>query len=189
MISLAVAVVLLVAVGLSLALQPNVGEEPVVAANSVTTTTTVATTTTTSPEATTSSTVLSTEPEPLDVFNLTVGHCFVEDDDPLGEDEELVETVDTVPCAVSHDYEVYHAFDIPGDNYPGTEVVDKAWVDGCLAEFENFVGKDFDTSILDVAAIFPSEESWNWLDDRLVVCTITAVDGQPRTGTAEGSGV
>jgi hypothetical protein len=119
----------------------------------------------------------------LPAFDLQLGDCF--NDPGSGE----VEAVTVVPCAEAHDFEVYHVFTLDDGPYPGTEIIQDEWIDGCLAEFEPFVGTSFDASILDISAIFPTEQSWDELGDRVILCSVTAVDEVPRTGSARGSNV
>lgn len=119
----------------------------------------------------------------LAAFDLQLGDCF--NDPGSGE----VESVIVVPCAESHDFEVYHVFTMDDGPYPGTDVIQAEWIDGCLGEFEPFVGISFDSSILDISAIFPTQQSWEELGDRVILCSVTAVDGAPRTGSARGSNV
>ena len=122
-----------------------------------------------------------TESGELAAFDLQLGDCF---NDP-GLDQ--VETVTVVPCSLSHDFEVYHLFQMDDGPYPGADAIRDEWIQGCLAEFESFVGISFDVSALDISAIFPTEESWNELDDREVLCSVTAVSGLPRSGSARDS--
>lgn len=117
----------------------------------------------------------------LDAFDLQVGDCF----NDAGTDE--VRSVEVVPCASGHDFEVYHQFELEGGSFPGDDVIEQAWVEGCLAEFETFVGVGFDESQLDISAVFPTEASWEQLDDRVILCSVTAVDGSRRSSSAEGS--
>lgn len=119
----------------------------------------------------------------LAAFDLQLGDCF--NDPGSGE----VEAVGVVPCTEAHDFEVYHVFTLDDGTYPGTEVIQDKWIDGCLAEFEPFVGTSFDVSILDISAIFPTQQSWEELGDRVILCSVTAVDGMPRTGSARSSNV
>ncbi|MCP3987555.1 MAG: hypothetical protein GY724_00650 [Actinomycetia bacterium] len=117
----------------------------------------------------------------LRAFDLLLGDCF--NDPGSGE----VEVVLVVPCVEPHDFEVYHVFMLDDGPYPGPAVIEDEWIEGCLAEFEPFVGVSFDVSVLDMSAIFPTRQSWDELDDRVVLCSVTAVDGEPRAGSARGS--
>jgi len=121
----------------------------------------------------------------IEAIELEVGDCFNE----AVEESLTVQSVMVVPCEEEHDFEVYYAFDLEDGAYPGVAGIEDLWIAGCLDRFEGFVGLPFDESVLDISAIFPTEETWNGLDDREVVCSVTAVDRVPRTGSAAGVGV
>lgn len=118
----------------------------------------------------------------VEVLALEVGDCF---DNPVAGEVELVTAI---PCVEPHTFEVFHSFDLADGAYPGAEAMGGLWMDGCLAEFEPFVGSPFADSTLDVSAIYPTEESWGE-GDREVVCSVTSVDGRPRSGSARASGL
>ncbi len=119
----------------------------------------------------------------VEALSLELGDCF---NDP---GSSSVESVMVVACSEPHDFEVYYIFELPEGEFPGVDVVEEQWIAGCLPEFEGFVGLPFDESVLDMSAIFPTEQTWSSLDDREVLCSVTAVDGAPRTGSAKGSRV
>lgn len=121
----------------------------------------------------------------VEAIELEVGDCFNE----TVEKSQTVESVMVVSCDEAHDFEVYHAFDLEDGPYPGVEVVEDLWIAGCLDRFEDFVGVSFDASVLEISGIFPTEETWVALGDREVACSVTAVDGEPRTGSAAGAGI
>ena len=120
----------------------------------------------------------------LGVFAIKVGDCFDEVDYSSQVDE-----VSGLACDGEHIYEVYHAFDIAGDTFPGDESVVTSAQDGCLAAFEGFVGMDYNESVLDISYLYPTEDSWNLGDDREVLCMVYNLDGTPRVGSAAGAGV
>ncbi|WP_394250294.1 hypothetical protein [Arthrobacter pityocampae] len=75
---------------------------------------------------------------------------------------------------------------LPDDEYLGY-----LWAIGeadefCTAEFEDFVGLDYDESELLYTSLYPSNESWTWKNDREILCLITAADEAPTTGTLAG---
>lgn len=119
----------------------------------------------------------------VEALDLQLGDCF---NDPASAE---IEKVDVVPCSTDHDFEVYHVFQLPDGEYPGPERLEEQWIQGCLPEFEPFVGASFDESVLDISAIFPTNQSWDDLNDREVLCSVTAVDSVPRSSSAQGSGV
>lgn len=105
-------------------------------------------------------------------------------------DENLVASVEGVPCNLAHDAEVYSLFDMAAasSSYPGATAVDDAAVDGCISRFHAFVGVAYEYSELDVFYLHPTQESWNELDDREIVCLVTTMDGSQVTGSLRGSG-
>ncbi len=102
----------------------------------------------------------------------------------------LVESVEGLPCGQSHDAEVYSLFDMATTSspYPGADAVGTAAADGCLDRFHGFVGVAYEFSELDVYYLHPTEDLWDEIDDREIVCMITAYDGSKLTGSMRGSG-
>lgn len=98
-----------------------------------------------------------------------------------------VESVDGVPCAQPHEYEVYSAFNLDGSTYPGDEAVSHEAEQGCFARFEPFVGMSYAESVYDFSALMPTQGTWDELDDREVLCLIGNLDGTPKTGSAAGT--
>ena len=106
----------------------------------------------------------------VDAFSMRVGDCF---DDGSAFDDDEVNSVPGVPCSQPHDNEVYALFDVTETSFPG-EDMGRIAHEGCLARFEGFVGKDYDSSQLDIATLYPSRESWAQQNDREVVCVSLA---------------
>jgi hypothetical protein len=115
-------------------------------------------------------------------FQMRVGDCF--DDGSTFADEE-VESVPGVPCSKPHDNEVYAVFDINAASFPGDEMADMAQK-ACVARFEAFVGKDYESSSLDIASLYPSRDSWNQQNDREVICAVYDIDAKKLTGSVRG---
>lgn len=125
------------------------------------------------------------EPEEVDVFDLKVGTCLV-DDLGLGDESVTVQGgQQTVPCSEPHTFEVYAEHRMPGSVFPGEdETVDEASVE-CSDAFGSFVGISYDDSTLDLFYLYPTEDSWDE-GDRIVSCLITDPDG-PTVGTLRGA--
>jgi hypothetical protein len=194
-----IAVAMLLAAGLVVAGPSGGGDVEGVAGATITTTTQPPTTITTEPPTTTitlppattttqpptsTTTQAAVEPEPIDAFAIAEGDCI------SLPDEDMVETVDSVPCASPHDAEAYALFDVAEGSapYPGVDAVDIAATDGCIERFLPFVGTPYAYSDLDVFYLHPTEETWDELGDREIVCLITAMDGSKLIGSMEGSG-
>ena len=111
-----------------------------------------------------------------------VGECF---QDPEETDE--VGELDKVDCDEAHDNEVIAVFDLEGDDFPGADEVQSQAEEGCVGEFEDYVGSTFEESDLDLFTITPTEETWDEADDREVICSVYALDESPLEGSVEGS--
>ncbi len=129
----------------------------------------------------------SDEGEETSVFDLEAGYCFSTESDQL-------ETVLVVGCEQPHEYEVFALVDHPaGDSeaYPGDDVLLEYADTECRPPFEEYVDRDYETSIWYITSLTPSAETWGE-GDREVVCTVNQedADGEPVTvtGSAEGSG-
>ncbi len=117
------------------------------------------------------------------VFSLEVGQCF-NDPDETGE----ISDVAIVDCAETHNNEVFHLFDIPGDDFPGTDAVLELASQGCIGAFDAYVGTPYLDSAFEIFPIYPTEDSWNRGDDREVVCGLYDLTTNEKVGTARNSG-
>jgi len=119
---------------------------------------------------------------------LRVGDCFNEprigDLDPTEQIE--TELVDVVPCRGPHDAEIYHSFQLSGSEYPGQDFIDRQ-AQACVPEFKEFVGLAYTRSRLEFAFYFPTEESWDILDDRGIACVVIDPVRGKVNGSLEGS--
>jgi hypothetical protein len=107
------------------------------------------------------------EPGDLGVFDLKVGDCLAEFTDGA----EL-SSIEAAPCSEPHSDEIYAEGTVPDvDEFPGTKAVEAAAQDICLADYEAFVGRSYDRSVLDIGYLTPTEDSWAD-GDRAVLCTI-----------------
>lgn len=114
------------------------------------------------------------------VFSLPVGTCF--DDQADGE----ISSVPEVDCSEPHDNEVFALIEYTdAETYPGTDQMSTIANELCLAQFEGYVGLNFESSALDVFPIFPTEESWNEDDDREIICALYNADLSKLTGSME----
>jgi hypothetical protein len=117
----------------------------------------------------------------LGAFRIRLGDCFR---DTIGSE---IESVDAVPCSGPHMYEVYGAFNLPGDEYPGVAAVNERADQGCYDRFGTFVGIEYEFSKYDFGSITPTPESWAELDDREILCLISNYDGTSKTGSARNT--
>ena len=118
------------------------------------------------------------------VTELGVGACF---DEPTTLE---VASVETVPCSGLHDYEVFGRVFLTGVDtaFPGRASVDEQAFFRCVPLFEDYVGLEYEVSILDVATLSPTAESWED-GDRGVTCALLRIDGDPLSGSVMGQGL
>lgn len=101
-------------------------------------------------------------------------------------DEAMVEDIVLVPCDEPHDAEVFAAVRVPGDEFPGARAVDQRSVE-CIDLFAEFAGARYGSSSYEVYFYFPTEQSWELLDDRTIQCAIHDPSGQV-TGSLKDAG-
>lgn len=87
---------------------------------------------------------------------MQVGDCILSPGFSVGE----VATVEKVDCSQAGTIVVTHRFQLEGDEYPGDVVVEEQTGAGCP-----------DTTIY---TFYPTQDSWEKVDDRLVVCFTAA---------------
>lgn len=119
--------------------------------------------------------------------DLVAGQCFNEIvEDVPGAPHHMVET----SCDEPHDAEAFARFVLPHGPevpFPGEQAVRRAAYQGCLAQFEGYVGSDYATSELRVAALRPVASSWP-TGDRTVLCSLYDGALEPLVGPLWGSG-
>ncbi|MCK2027869.1 DUF2510 domain-containing protein [Microbacterium sp. SSW1-47] len=114
--------------------------------------------------------------------DLEVGDClpYV---DYTGED--TIFELPVVPCDQPHTDEVYFIYEVDDQTFPGeSALLDEAW-DGCLAQFEGFVGVPYEQSELDFYSYQPTKASWTRAGDRAIQCIAYSYDDV--TGTLRGA--
>lgn len=121
----------------------------------------------------------------VDAFQLRVGDCF--DDVASNGAAEVLEIseIPGVPCSSPHDNEVYAIYDVTETSFPVGRM-DEIAFDGCVGRFEAFVGKDYESSSLDIFTMYPTPESWAQSHDREVICAVYDVSLAKLTGSAKG---
>jgi hypothetical protein len=118
----------------------------------------------------------------VDAFNVEIGDCF--DDTSFDE----VSSLPGVPCSQPHDNEAYAVFDVSLDSYPDVDAMSELANGSCVERFEGFVGRDYESSSLDVIAMYPTPESWSQ-NDREVVCAVYDMEAVKLTGSVKGLGL
>ena len=120
----------------------------------------------------------------VDEFKLQVGDCFNDAGTFVGQ----IVSDPSVPCSEPHDNETYAVFDVDFESYPAEGGMNQLAYDACMVRFESFVGKEYKTSALEIATMYPSIESWGQ-DDREVVCAVFDVNANQLVGSAAGRGL
>ena len=126
-----------------------------------------------------------------DPFPTLRGQCWTDPARPdlLAEPEPTQSAVDIVNCSQPHQGEVYEVLFHPSgddDPYPGNDALAEHAFNQCGIRFQGFVGRPLQESTLDVYVAYPTERGW-LLGDRVIVCSVYALDGSMLTGTAEAS--
>ncbi len=117
----------------------------------------------------------------VDAFQVRVGDCF----DDIGPDQADVSSLPGVPCSAPHDNETYAVFDVSLTSYPDESAMYELANEACMERFESFVGKDYQSSSLDILTMYPSAESWIQ-DDREVICAVYDMNASKLEGSVKG---
>jgi hypothetical protein len=120
----------------------------------------------------------------VDAFSVRVGDCF----NNLDSFDDEVSSVPGVPCSDPHDNEAFAIFDVSLESYPDGESMYEMSYVSCMEHFESFVGRDYESSSLEITTLYPSPESWAQ-DDREIVCAIYDMNANQLVGSAAGSGL
>lgn len=117
----------------------------------------------------------------IDAFQIRVGDCF----DDVSSDDEQVSSLPGLPCSEPHDNEVFAVFDVSIASYPGGESMSELANNSCLGHFDSFVGKDYQSSSLEISTLYPSVESWEQRD-REVICAVYDMNLSKLVGSVQG---
>ncbi|MEM9203818.1 MAG: hypothetical protein AAGC53_19420 [Actinomycetota bacterium] len=110
------------------------------------------------------------------VTDLSVGDCFNDPDD-LTE----VTDVEMVECTEPHDNEVFYIYEIDAI------ATDLEYAEGCLPEFESYVGAAYETSEIFIGTLAPLPEGFANGDNE-VICLGYLDGGEQLTESIQGSG-
>ena len=113
-------------------------------------------------------------------LRLKVGDCLGAE--AVGE----VESVPVVPCSEPHDSELFYSFELAGDMFPGKEATIELAQEGCITEFDAFIGLAYAESVWDITAIYPTEHTWDAINDREVLCGVFPLSDEDTVGSALG---
>ncbi len=117
----------------------------------------------------------------VDAFQIRVGDCF----DDTGSLEGEISSLPGVPCFKPHDNEAFAVFDVTITTYPEGDGMVELAHRSCLEHFESFVGRDYQSSSLDIFSLYPSVESWKQ-NDREVICAVYDMNANKLEGSMKG---
>lgn len=106
-----------------------------------------------------------------DVFAISVGDCVTDQDE-----DGTVTGAKVIPCADPHQKEAYSSILLPGDEFPGDDVIAAEAGTRCEAAFGAFVGIAYrDSKTLNLTWYNPTAATWA-SGDREILCLVFAVD-------------
>ncbi|WP_150250541.1 septum formation family protein [Nocardiopsis deserti] len=121
------------------------------------------------------------------VMELNVGDCFVEEQMNTALASGEVSNIPLVDCAEEHDSEFFFAYDMTEAEYPGDQATEAQAEEVCLGEsFTDFVGVSSAESEIYVGHLYPSQQTWEQLNDREIICYVNT-PGEMVTGTLAGA--
>lgn len=119
-------------------------------------------------------------------FQIRVGDCFDDTSSSFAEDSVEITSLPDIPCTDPHDNEVFAVFDVNQSTYPEGEAMESLAYDSCLERFELFVGRDYESSSLDILSMYPTRASWTLQHDREVICAVHDMEASKLSGSAKG---
>ena len=101
------------------------------------------------------------------VTDMSVGDCF----DVADPASEFIDDVTKRECTEPHQFEMFFVGDLPDGPFPSDNEV-LVWLEGnCIPAFADYVGIDYQTSVLEALPITPTEDGWND-GDQSVQCAL-----------------
>jgi hypothetical protein len=116
--------------------------------------------------------------------SLKVGDCFNDSAAMLTGDE--IYRVPSIPCSEPHDNEVFHVARYSGSTYSVEEIgefADRV----CYGAFGPYVGRSYETSVIDFTWFIPTPGSWSQ-GDREITCIAFHMNLEKLRGSVRGSG-
>jgi hypothetical protein len=122
---------------------------------------------------------VSAHPLRATVFGLRPGQCFNSDQDGIA-------GAHAVPCAHPHDGEIYGAFRVAGQRWPGAAVLGSQALSGCQRRLAGYLNPQLATSGLAESYAYPNQGAWA-AGEHMVICEIRGIQGK-LTGSVRASG-
>ena len=101
----------------------------------------------------------------MQAVDLRVGDCF----DLKDPSADTIEDVKAVPCTTEHEFELFFAGPMIDGEYPSDSAFESYVTANCHPAFATYVGKDLETSELDIYWMIPTDDAWRD-GDRSVQC-------------------
>jgi hypothetical protein len=116
------------------------------------------------------------------LYDLDPGHCIV----GLGRNQDL--QVRIVDCERRHQAEVYGAFQLTAERFPGADVLRRQAATGCARRFPEYTGEGAGPATeVAFVEVVPTLASWS-AGDRRALCLAVGLDEAPLQGSLEGGG-
>jgi hypothetical protein len=122
------------------------------------------------------------------VFALQVGDCIDASaflDTVSDGDETEVDAFAALPCTEPHTGEVVYVDDqffADLDEFPTSDELYEQGTTACTEALDEYTGTVYESSSFDFAPLIPTEESWDKIDDRGLVCVgVTLNEAQDAT--------
>ena len=113
------------------------------------------------------------------VTDIGVGECF----DLPDANEQEIDDLTQRECTEPHEYEMFYVADMPDGDFPSDDEV-FAWIEtNCLPAFADYVGMDYQSSVLSLFPITSTEATWND-GDHSVQCALYE-DGNAELTTSQ----
>lgn len=123
----------------------------------------------------------------IDAFAIRSGDCF-NDKRSASVNASEVSSLAAVPCEEPHDNEIYALFNLEVAAFPENEAIAEIVNEECLIRFAPYVGRDYESSSLEIAAMQPTLQAWNEPGDREVACILFDMNLRKLQGSMKGSG-
>jgi len=115
-----------------------------------------------------------------DIFSIEVGDC-----EAISPGEGEISATRTIDCAEPHETEIYAASYVADGEFPGDAFIEEQAINDCTAEFETFIGANYEDSIYDFSWYYPTAGTWAE-GDREILCVVYDISGASITGSLQG---
>ncbi len=127
------------------------------------------------------------EGEKLFVYTPEPGDCW--EKRRIGEEGKSSgqEVVLKLSCDKPHDNETFAVVEYTERQYPGDQALRSFGKTNCPQYFEDYIGKPYETSELEIGYHVPSQSAWNQTYRHFVACYVYRADGTKLTRSMRGA--